>query len=88
VSIYGLFAVLDFVENPHPDNCRALGAVIAFCARGVVFLVLAVYGTPVLAVVAGLLAVSRRTRPFAGGFGVVVIVFLLALGVWLVGPFE
>ena len=88
MSIYGLFAVLDFVENPDPDNCDAFGAMIALCSRGVVFLVLAVYGTPVLAVVAGLLAVSRRTRQFAGGFGAVVTVFLLALGVWLLGPFE
>jgi len=88
VSVYWLFAVLDFVLNPDPDNCAALPGWRFLCARGVVFLVLALYGTPVLAVVAGLLAVSRRTRSFAGGFGVVVIVCLLALGVWLLGPFE
>jgi hypothetical protein len=88
VSVYGLFVVLDFVENPDPDNCDVLFVgLMALCARGVVFLVLAVYGTPVLAVVAGLLAVSRRTRPFAGGLGVVVTIGLLALGVWLLGPF-
>ena len=88
VSIHGLFAVLDFAENPDPDNRDAVGSFVAFCSRGVVFLVLALYGTPVLAVVAGLLAVSRRTRQFAGGFGVVVTVCLLTLGVWLLGPFD
>lgn len=88
VSVYGLFVVLDFVDNPDPDSCRALGALVAFCVRGVSFLVLTLYGTPVLAVVAGLLAVSRRTRQFAAGFGVVVIVVLPALSVWLIGSFE
>jgi hypothetical protein len=88
VSVYGLFAVMDFVLNPDPDDCDALTPLVVLCARGIVFLLLALYGTPVLAVVAGLLAVSRRTRQFAGGFGVVVIVCLLALGVWLLGPFE
>ena len=88
VSVYGLFAVLEFVGNPDPDNCDALPAFDFLCARGFVFLFLAVYGTPVLAVVAGLLAVSRRTRPFAGGLGTGVIVGLLAFGGWLLGPLS
>jgi hypothetical protein len=77
---------VEFVGNPDPDNCDALTPLVVLCARGIVFLLLAVYGTPVLAVVAGLLAVSRRTRPFAGGLGIGVIVGLLAFGGWLLGP--
>jgi hypothetical protein len=50
------------------------------------FFVLAVYGTPLLAIAAGLLAISRRTRPFAGGLAVGMAVGLMAFGGWLLGP--
>ena len=80
VSVYGLFAVWEFVGNPDPDDCDALTPFMVLGARGIVFLLLAVYGTPVLAVAAGLLAVSRRTRPFAGGLVIGMIAGLLAFG--------
>jgi hypothetical protein len=85
VSLYASLALLDFVGSLHEQECKAqaLGPLAAMCARGFVFFVLAVYGTPVLVVVAGVLALPRRTRPFAGGLGIGVIVGVLAGVGWL-----
>src|SRR5215813_13989620 len=71
VSVFASFWVLEFVANPDPSE------------RGLLFVVLTVYGTPLIAVAAGVLTAFRRTRPFATGLGIGVIVGLLAFYGWL-----
>jgi hypothetical protein len=80
MSAYASFALLDLAEQPEP-GC------LMMCGHGLVFLALVAYGTPVLAVVAGLLALSPRTRPFSAGLTIGMVVSLLAFGIWLPGRY-
>src|SRR5262249_46847501 len=53
IAVYALFAVLDFVASPGRKDCEAnaLGPLVAYCAPGWIYLLLVVYGTPVMAIV-------------------------------------